>query len=394
MTQTHAEPRPPGQRERLHQIDGLRAAACLMVVFAHCLTKPLSELIAGLGAERASRFFARIPGSGVELFFVLSGVVLLRPYLRGEKPFDTWRYASRRFLRIYPPYWACLAASVPLFMLFTSAPTWYVQGFLPPFRWRDVLAQAPLVGTSDVTYNAAWWSLEIEVLFYAAVPLIVAAGARTPFRPWLAVTLGSGLVLASLWCHELVPSWVHESWPQVTTVCRFAICFFMGIVIAKTDLPATVAVTLMVAGLAMLATVYAVPDRESTAGFALLYGGLVAFVLRPGPWQRFLSQPLAVWLGERSYSIFLIHFTVFYLTNYVVSRFIPGRDMTYFLATRLIGLPLALFSAMILFEFVEKRFAHGLVTADCFWPGTYRAKRRQGAAALAAVGDVVEPPVA
>ena len=155
MTQSHAAPRTQAQRERLHQIDGLRAAACLMVVFAHGLTKPLSELIASLGAERASRFFVRIPGSGVELFFVLSGVVLLRPYLRGQKPFDAWRYASRRFLRIYPAYWACLAASVPLFMLFTSAPTWYIQGLLPPFRWRDVLAQAPLVGASAVTYNAA-----------------------------------------------------------------------------------------------------------------------------------------------------------------------------------------------------------------------------------------------
>jgi peptidoglycan/LPS O-acetylase OafA/YrhL len=393
MTQSQGEsPTHPG-RDRLHQIDGLRAAACLMVVFAHCLAKPMGEYFARLGAAHAGNFLARLPASGVELFFVLSGVVLLRPYLRGEKRFDVWRYASRRFLRIYPPYWACLAVSVPLIMLVTRVPTWFSREILPTFRWRDVLAQVPLVGGAEVTYNAAWWSLEVEVLFYAVVPLIIAVGAKTAFRPWLAVALGSILALASLWSQSLVPPTLRDAVPLATSICRFAICFFMGIVIAKTDLSATAAKILVAMGLGLLTAAYVVPGTDPTAGFALLYGGLVAFVLRRNAWQRFFSQPLAVWLGERSYSIFLIHFTAFYVTNYVVSLFIPSRNLTYFLASRLIGLPLALFSAMILFEFVEKRFAHGLVTADCFWPGTYLAKRRSDAAAPWTTRRPVASPV-
>ena len=377
MTQLQGEARHQPPRVRLHQIDGLRAAACLMVVFAHCLARPMGGCVSSLGGEQAGKFVARIPASGVELFFVLSGVVLLRPYLRGEKPFDVWRYASRRFLRIYPPYWACLAVSVPFIVLITRVPTWYSREILPTFRCWDVLTQIPLVG-AEVIYNAAWWSLELEVLFYAIVPIIIAVGSRIPFRSWQAVSLGSALTLASLWNDTLMPPAIHESIPAATIFCEFAICFFMGIVIAKTDLSATVATILVVIGLGMLTATYLKPSIDSTAGFALLYGGLIAFVLRRNAWQRFFSQPLAIWLGERSYSIFLIHFTAFYVTNYTVSLFIPSRNVTYFLATRLIGLPLALISAMILFEFVEKRFAHGLVTADCFWPGTYLAKRIRG----------------
>jgi peptidoglycan/LPS O-acetylase OafA/YrhL len=394
MASSHTPPASQTQRERLHQIDGLRAAACLMVVAAHCLTKPVCDLIASRGAEDVARFIARIPASGVEFFFVLSGVVLLRPYLRGEKAFDAWRYASRRFLRIYPPYWACLLASVPLVIFAGRFPTWYSAELIPPFRWQDVWAQVPLVVEHPVSYNAAWWSLAIEVLFYAFVPVVVWFGQGTPFRPWLAVAMGCGLTLASLWCHAIVPLPVREVVPVSTSICRFAICFFMGIVIAKTDLAPAVAAVLMAAGLVVVALVPARTGSEATAGFALFYGGLVATVLRPGVLQRFFSQPLAIWIGERSYSIFLIHFTIFYLTNYALSFVVPSRNMTYFLASRLIGLPLALLAAMLLFHLVERRFAHGLVTADCFWPGSYLARQRQARATVAPARGGAEAPVA
>jgi hypothetical protein len=40
----------------------------------------------------------------------------------------------------------------------------------------------------------------------------------------------------------------------------------------------------------------------------------------------------------------------------------------YGLLTRAIGVPLALFFAMLLFYFVERRQARGLMTDKAFWP--------------------------
>src|SRR5476649_1860272 len=45
--------------------------------------------------------------------------------------------------------------------------------------------------------------------------------------------------------------------------------------------------------------------------------------------HRRLTHPIAVWLGERSYSLFLVHFNVFYLVNLVLSLFLPGRTAVY-----------------------------------------------------------------
>jgi peptidoglycan/LPS O-acetylase OafA/YrhL len=81
-----------------------------------------------------------------------------------------------------------------------------------------------------------------------------------------------------------------------------------------------------------------------------------------------LSRHLMLWIGERSYSLFLIHFTMFSVVNYVISHFVPQKDMTYFVFSRAFGLPLAFFGAMLLFHFVERRFARNLLTANEFWP--------------------------
>ena len=75
-----------------------------------------------------------------------------------------------------------------------------------------------------------------------------------------------------------------------------------------------------------------------------------------------------LWLGERSYSLFLVHFSVFYLVDNMIARFTPGRNAIYAVLTRGVGIPLGLFAAMLLFHFVERRQAHGLVTGEYFWP--------------------------
>ena len=75
-----------------------------------------------------------------------------------------------------------------------------------------------------------------------------------------------------------------------------------------------------------------------------------------------------IWLGERSYSLFLIHFSVFYLVDNLSAHLSTHRGMAYGLLSRGIGVPLAFLAAMTLFYFVERRQARGLVTANMFWP--------------------------
>lgn len=361
-----AEPQSGG---RFHQLDGLRGIACLLVVATHAGGATAARAIEARGWPELGRLVDALFSSGVELFFVLSGTVLLRAALRGGRPFDPAAYARRRVARVYPPYVACLVASVPLLLVSERFPTWYGREMLPPFRWGDFLRQVPLLWPTDLLYNLAWWTLQIEAWFYVIAPLVVLAWGRRPFRAGTALLAGTACVAVSAAAGAALPRGFAETIPFVFDVLRFTSCFFMGIVLAKADLPPRVAVLLVAAGIAWVLAAAVRPGLAFPVGFGLLYGGIVSLALDPdGRLARPLSRPLLVWLGERSYSLFLIHVTVFHAVNYLVSRFVPGRTLAYALWTRGLGLPLALLAAMVLFEVVERRFARGLVTADSFWP--------------------------
>ena len=114
------------------------------------------------------------------------------------------------------------------------------------------------------------------------------------------------------------------------------------------------------------------------SGYGLIFGGVITFAFNNGSFRNILSKPFMLWLGERSYSLFVVHFSVFYLVDNIISRFITSRTTLYAILSRGIGLPVALFAAMLLFHFVERRFARGLVTANMFWPWQIKPLRNIG----------------
>ena len=104
------------------------------------------------------------------------------------------------------------------------------------------------------------------------------------------------------------------------------------------------------------------------AGYGLIYAGVIILAFNVASFRHFLSRPIMVWFGERSYSIFLVHFSVFYLVDNLAALFTSERNIWYGVLSRGAGIPIAIFAGMLLFHFVERRQARGLVTGHIFWP--------------------------
>ena len=134
----------------------LRFVAASMVVYVHAAQSaltvtgspgPLPHNIAGLGL------------SGVDLFFVLSGVVIAKtaPSLTAKQ------FAWRRIRRIVPIYFLCC---IPAVMV-----------ALPNgIGWRDLLATFLLWPATDVMTApllSVAWTLSFEMLFYGCAALIL-----------------------------------------------------------------------------------------------------------------------------------------------------------------------------------------------------------------------------
>jgi peptidoglycan/LPS O-acetylase OafA/YrhL len=387
-------PESPSGR-RLHEIDGLRAVAIALVVFHHTLTSAVTEALRALGFEAVSPFVAAIPPSGVELFFVLSGIVLLRPYVRGERRFKLASYTRRRLRRLWPPYLAALALAGLVIYLVTVSPSWYSRQVLPSFNVFDWIRQAVLINAGWTIYNLAWWSLTPEVMFYLAAPVFAVLLARRSVRQGhvFACALGIALVSIAWWDPTRSGPGVQVGFDAVVQqIVGYSVCFAAGLVLAKYDFGKRSGILAVSLGSAYFIASVLHPPLNNHVAFALLYGGLVILALQPGGWlSRQLTRPGMVWLGERSYSLFLTHHSFVYAGNHTAALLFPSRDIAYFIVSRGLALPAAVLGAMGLFMLVERRFARGLVTAEAVWPWSPAASLRAENPSSAEISTRVAP---
>ncbi len=151
-------------------LDGYRAVAALLVLVTHVAFATGVVVIPGLG-HIASRF-----DIGVALFFLLSGFLLYRPWVRsaldGVARPSLHRYAVRRAARILPLYWVAVVATLAV---------------LPEVRpvslstWLTHLSATQIYLGSGVSEGLTQtWSLCTEIAFYLLLPVIgaVALGRR------------------------------------------------------------------------------------------------------------------------------------------------------------------------------------------------------------------------
>ena len=133
------------------------------------------------------------PHFAVRSFFVISGMLIYRSYMRSSS-FSS--YFEKRVRRIYPAYFVvilisaislCTLSTLPLSKYFGLGFCKYLGANL---MFLNFLAPSlPGVFTSNVlpAVNGALWTLKIEVAFYLTVPLIHYCSARFGTRKILGI---------------------------------------------------------------------------------------------------------------------------------------------------------------------------------------------------------------
>jgi len=164
---------------RIAPVDGLRAVAVLGVIWIHNWLASGSPLVSPISAGGmkldVQRFFALF-GTGVDLFFVISGFCMYLMYVHKEEAW-AWKtykgFMKRRWLRLAPAFY--IAALV------------YAIGYWRPgaaFPWRDLLAHATFTHTLLKNTNqiaCPFWSLATEWHFYLILPPLIWAAGRWGF---------------------------------------------------------------------------------------------------------------------------------------------------------------------------------------------------------------------
>jgi len=201
MTQAAASNATSTNSEEIYCISYLRGLAALGVVLYHVRV----DLWVGFNALNTNPslggFLAHatawlsLPtifmGSGVMLFFVISGFCIHHPYAGPQgKKLDLQEYAVRRSFRIYPPY------LVAVLFTFAVQCLGYHDGFLKSldatnYRMSVFLLQNTFANQPQC--NPALWTIPVEVAFYIFFPLVYFGLRRSCFG-----TLAAGLVVSLL----------------------------------------------------------------------------------------------------------------------------------------------------------------------------------------------------
>lgn len=319
---------------RYHSIDAWRGVACLMVVVLHTGYFALFQTEGSGSAFRVwVVWWLRWLEMGVPLFFVISGYCIAASMDRHRRRGDSsWGFLARRIQRIYPPYWASLAAFVGvIWALDRFGLTWLHQGrnslelFSPgQLDWTQWLGNLTLTemwrqrawgGSSGLVYTRVAWSLCFEEQFYFVSFLILWLFPRRLYGAmgWAtALIVGYRIFAYDVgWLFRYAGSFL-ELWHE----------FAVGLLVYWSLVAAPSKRARLVVDLILVAVVIVgvATDFRSTWVAALF--GLVLIRLRPFDERAShlkLLNPLRA-CGHRSYSIYLIHLLVCTIGNELLAH--------------------------------------------------------------------------
>jgi peptidoglycan/LPS O-acetylase OafA/YrhL len=341
-------------RTRVNEIDLLRFLAALSVVFYHYAFRGpaggLSSMPYPLLAPAAKYGYL-----GVELFFMISGFVVLMTAAASARLRD---FCISRFVRLYPAFWTCCTITYLATVAFAEAESPTFVQYLFNMTMVSDLFSVPLL-------EGAYWSLLVEIRFYALVGAVLALGRIYQAQRYLGTWLLGCIALEIL---TLFPvGWMPTSalhYMRSILITNYAAYFIAG---ATCFLIWEKGVSLN--RLTILAASWALAIFQSEVimrkvrdenDMASLNGGIVVGILtlfflvmllialrRTGSIARY-RWPLA---GAISYPLYLLHQNMGYL---IFNRFYPGLDALVLFWATIVAVLGAAYAVHIL---VERRFA-------------------------------------
>ncbi len=174
---------------RVNEIDLLRFLAALAVVIFHYAFRGFAADAMSLMPYPLLAPIAKYGYLGVELFFMISGFVILMTAANG----NLTSFLVSRLVRLYPAFWACCTLTFTL-TLIMGGPRFTA------FFTQYLINMTMLNGFFGVpSIDGAYWSLFVEMQFYAMVAVMLATKSVARAEQWLWLWLVASIAL------EIVP---------------------------------------------------------------------------------------------------------------------------------------------------------------------------------------------
>lgn len=353
--------------KRIIELDGIRGIAVIMVLLFHLVACMIAQNVGNVG--EFVRTTCNLMWSGVDLFFVLSGFLIVGILLdvKGQSSYFKAFYI-RRSCRILPLY----LVTVLVFVLLVAFGLNQYH-----FLFNDPMPLLSYLSFTQNFFNAAqgwgpqWlaptWSLAVEEQFYLMIPILVYWLNRKQLIIVFAIAVLSAPVFRSGF---------NPMAGYVLPFCRSDSILMGGLLAIFVRHPGglefvsrqfrTFATLFgaLIAGTAFLTfTGNEKGDPFIHSWFGVTYTLLIllAVVQRENIFSRTLKNRVLIWFGRRSYAIYIFHFVIVGLVYNAFGYEHPGYDNMQSFIPIVLSVVIVLILAEVTYHLIEKpflRFGH------------------------------------
>lgn len=324
------------KKNYLSSLTSLRGLAAILVILFHI------NIICFALAPWDSPFghFIQKGYLWVDFFFLLSGFIMMHVYSEsfGHSIKENFKkFLHSRFARIYPLHLFSFLCMVAYYFWYQANFTMRPEDYAYTFNMKAILSNFFLIHSMDIhkslTWNSASWSISVEWWMYVIFPFIL-----IPFRKitdWKKIFVFFGVIAGYLfiiyYLHPLTAATNGSTDPHtknildVTYDYGFIRCFFgflFGMLLyelyrfgwGRQHLNKNI---VWILAMVSIVTVMTIPmsDLIPVMIFAIL---ILVSVYAEGIGKRILNLRPLTYLGNISYSLYLMHLPImFFLLNYL-----------------------------------------------------------------------------
>lgn len=362
-----------GRKKRFRELDGFRGIAALMVVFSH--------LTYGYDTTYADGPRSIVRGQwgefGVQLFFLISGFVILMSAERAKRPSD---FVISRVSRLYPVYWVAVTEAI-IITVALKVPD-------AQMSWADRLLNYTMIQRLIMVPNVdtVYWTLAIEMQFYVLILfLLILTRCHLTLRTirWTGILwVGAALLIAVVfggYSRGINPQWV---WTPVKVllnllVVQWAPLFMAGMFAYKArsaEGPERRRHWWWAVVFGLVAALMHVLLHDLGGGLIVLAIVTCFMIVVAREHTRILLVRPLQWFGKISYSLYIGHLLFVELSIHYLWPYL-GRP-----GAMVVGFGLALANACILHYVFETRVSALCRTWLLQQRDRWRARKERGIA--------------
>jgi peptidoglycan/LPS O-acetylase OafA/YrhL len=297
---------------------------------------------------------------GVGFFFMLSGFILVYNYhdkLNSLNLYQSKKFFIARIAKIYPIHIFTFLLAIPyyFFIPLKHEPFLYVfQAF------TNLILIHSFIPFGNISFNGVSWSLSDEMFFYTVFPFILYCFYKFKIKiANLVILFTAGLVTLTIIALNTPRSdWFFYFFPGVRII-EFIGGMILGIIFLKTRrfLFNRSAIIFSVLEFSVLCLLIFTVSQSIQVNQNLRYGLvfipvlmllIYVFAFQKGRLSKFLSKKLFIYLGNISFSFYMVHNLIL---SYILFLWNPNINSVVLICACLI---LAVFSSSLLFHFIEE----------------------------------------